>query len=345
MESVCCCNRICSCFAFKPRASSYRCSLAPSIISSQQSYCRAIKSQYHRASSTEKWQTNVAVAKPKKTRQKNFRCECNVASKHNTLSHDARTMLLSSNRGFINGCKPRNATKSQYYRTFSNKKWRTSVADDNPTRKHKNFLCECSVVSEHHISNHHACSMLLSEGTVSSCQTTMQFNGVVKNTRRGSAAADHGYTASPVGDAVLARDDLLGLIAGEDRGLRTQKDVQKRASIIRVIDALTKLGASSTTTDSSLSATWRMIWTTEKEQLFIIEKAPLFGTQAGDNLQVINIARGTLNNIITFPPSGAFVVGSTIEVVSKQRVNFRYYASLYDYYQYHGFLFQTLALP
>jgi hypothetical protein len=36
------------------------------------------------------------------------------------------------------------------------------------------------------------------------------------------------------------------------------------------------------------------------------------------------VQRGTLNNVITFPPSGSFVVDSTIEVVSKQRVNFRF---------------------
>nr|KYP54477.1 hypothetical protein KK1_000665 [Cajanus cajan] len=79
----------------------------------------------------------------------------------------------------------------------------------------------------------------------------------------------------------------------------------------------------SVTTGDALSATWRLLWTTEKEQLFIIEKAPLFGTRAGDVLQVIDVRERTLNNVITFPPDGVFFVRSGIEVASPQRVNFR----------------------
>uniref|UniRef100_A0A0D3BDP5 Plastid lipid-associated protein/fibrillin conserved domain-containing protein n=1 Tax=Brassica oleracea var. oleracea TaxID=109376 RepID=A0A0D3BDP5_BRAOL len=39
-----------------------------------------------------------------------------------------------------------------------------------------------------------------------------------------------------------------------------------------------------------------------ERQLFIIEKAGLFGTRAGEVLQVIDVRKGTLNNVITFPP-------------------------------------------
>lgn len=66
-----------------------------------------------------------------------------------------------------------------------------------------------------------------------------------------------------------------------------------------------------------------MLWTTEKEQLYIIKNAPFFGTKAGDVLQVIDVEKRTLNNVITFPPDGVFFVRSTIEVASSQRVNFR----------------------
>lgn len=84
------------------------------------------------------------------------------------------------------------------------------------------------------------------------------------------------------------------------------------------------LGRGSVTTGDSLSATWRLLWTTEKEQLFIIEKAYLFGTQTGDVLQVIDVGKGTLNNVITFPPDGVFFVRSTIEIATAQRVSFRF---------------------
>ncbi len=84
----------------------------------------------------------------------------------------------------------------------------------------------------------------------------------------------------------MVTDNLLRLIQGEERGLRTQKDAVKRAQIIKAIDALGEVGRDSTTTDSSLTSTWRMLWTTEEEQLFIIKNAHLFGTEAGDILQV-----------------------------------------------------------
>ncbi|XP_022974290.1 probable plastid-lipid-associated protein 11, chloroplastic isoform X2 [Cucurbita maxima] len=120
------------------------------------------------------------------------------------------------------------------------------------------------------------------------------------------------------------KDQLLALISDQERGLKTQKSPQKLASIVKSIDALASLAPNSVTTDDSLSATWRLLWTTEKEQLFIIEKAHLFGTQAGDVLQVIDVKKKSLNNVITFPPDGVFFVRSSIEVASSQRVNFRF---------------------
>lgn len=67
-----------------------------------------------------------------------------------------------------------------------------------------------------------------------------------------------------------------------------------------------------------------MLWTTEKEQLFIIRNAGFFGTETGDVLQVIDIGEGTLNNVITFPPDGVFFVRSSAEPEPPQRVNFRF---------------------
>ncbi|KAF5446193.1 hypothetical protein F2P56_031838 [Juglans regia] len=125
-----------------------------------------------------------------------------------------------------------------------------------------------------------------------------------------------------------AKRHLLSLISDQERGLSTQKDPAKRASIIEAIDALAVLGRDTVTTGDSLSATWRLLWTTEKEQLFIVENARLFGTQAGDVLQVIDVENRTLNNVITFPPDGVFFVRSGIEIASAQRVNFRFTSAI-----------------
>lgn len=128
-----------------------------------------------------------------------------------------------------------------------------------------------------------------------------------------------------------AKQHLLRLISDQDRGLKTQSDPKKLSKIVSAIDALAVLGRDSvTTTGSSLSATWRLLWTTEKEQLFIIKNAPFFGTKAGDVLQVIDVDDKKLNNVITFPPDGVFFVRSDIDIASHQRVNFRYILYLFN---------------
>ncbi|CAN6840686.1 unnamed protein product [Brassica oleracea] len=50
----------------------------------------------------------------------------------------------------------------------------------------------------------------------------------------------------------------------------------------------------------------------------------LFGMRAGEILQVIDVRKGTLNNVITFPPDGVFFVRSDIDISSLQRVNFKF---------------------
>lgn len=90
------------------------------------------------------------------------------------------------------------------------------------------------------------------------------------------------------------------------------------------MDSIADLEKGSVTTGASLSGTWRLLWTTEKEQLFIIKNASVFGTRAGDVLQVIDVEKKKLNNVITFPPHGVFFVRSGIEIASSQRVNFRF---------------------
>ncbi|GMH22380.1 hypothetical protein Nepgr_024223 [Nepenthes gracilis] len=124
--------------------------------------------------------------------------------------------------------------------------------------------------------------------------------------------------------SVSPKTHLLNLISDQERGLKTQKNPKIRTQIVEAIEVLAVIGRDSVTTDSSLSGTWRMMWTTEKEQLFIIQNAYLFGTKVGDVLQAIDVDNFVLNNVITFPPSGVFFVRSNIDIASKQRVNFRF---------------------
>lgn len=44
-------------------------------------------------------------------------------------------------------------------------------------------------------------------------------------------------------------------------------------------------------------------------------------------MQVIDVAASTLQNVITFPPDGAFIVNSGISVAGRQRVDFKFTAA------------------
>ncbi|CAM8923875.1 unnamed protein product [Rhodiola kirilowii] len=146
----------------------------------------------------------------------------------------------------------------------------------------------------------------------------------LRNTRPRSRQQILVSCSTAIPKSTSPKQRLLALISDEERGVKTLKNATKRSEIIAAIDEITELGKGTVTTGDSLSATWRLLWTTEKEQLFIIEKAGVFGTRAGDVLQVIDVKNGVLNNVITFPPDGVFFVRSTIDVASAQRVNFRF---------------------
>lgn len=66
------------------------------------------------------------------------------------------------------------------------------------------------------------------------------------------------------------------------------------------------------------------MWTTEKETLFILQWAGLFGTTAGEVWQVIDTKQGSLTNVIEFPPDGAFIVDSGISIAGADRCEFSF---------------------
>jgi hypothetical protein len=125
-------------------------------------------------------------------------------------------------------------------------------------------------------------------------------------------------TASSASKSALNR--LLTTIEGTDGGLTTNK--ASLATIKECFEELEEIGP--TGTEKSISGTWRLVFTTEKETLFILKNAGLFGTTAGEVFQVIDTAAGTLQNVIEFPPEGAFIVNSSLEWEGNGRTNFKF---------------------
>jgi len=119
-----------------------------------------------------------------------------------------------------------------------------------------------------------------------------------------------------------AVDDILAVVSDTNRGCSTSGS--QRASIDAAIGTLEGAGNDASLFNKGLSATWKLLWTTEKETLFIIRNANLFQTTAGEVYQIIDTDKATLQNVIVFPPKGAFVIETKIEQSGDQRVKFEF---------------------
>ncbi|KAF8065814.1 PAP11 [Scenedesmus sp. PABB004] len=144
--------------------------------------------------------------------------------------------------------------------------------------------------------------------------------------RRGAAARQRQRGAAACAAPPPALEALLADVRSVPQGAPTPPGTAARI-LARVAELRAATAGAATTGDAQLSATWRLLWTTEKETRFIVETvAPLFGTAAGGVFQVIDVAGRRLQNVITFPPDGAFVVDSSIAVQGPQRVAFEFNA-------------------
>eukprot|EP00884_Botryococcus_braunii_P020507 jgi/Botrbrau1/713/Bobra.160_2s0036.1 len=124
-------------------------------------------------------------------------------------------------------------------------------------------------------------------------------------------------------ESVISR--LLSLAEGTNLGTKTDPETKKE--LLRLVDVLEDAQKGAPTTDSRINATWKLLWTTEKETLFIVQNAWIFGTKAGGVYQVIDVDNSKLGNVITFPPDGAFIVDSTLSREGRQRLNFKFTAA------------------
>jgi len=78
-----------------------------------------------------------------------------------------------------------------------------------------------------------------------------------------------------------------------------------------------------------MTGTWRMMWTTEKEILFCVEKG-LFGLPCTDVYQTIDAGAGTLANAIEFTDEGFLKVNSNFKNAEGSRFEFKVSKRLSD---------------
>ena len=96
----------------------------------------------------------------------------------------------------------------------------------------------------------------------------------------------------------------------------------KRHPLVRQLHDVTATSSS----QASLTGSWKLTFTSEQETLFILKNAALFGTEAGDVWQVIDDDANLLQNVITFPPAGRFQVNSSLQTDESKSIrrNFKF---------------------
>jgi len=140
-----------------------------------------------------------------------------------------------------------------------------------------------------------------------------------------------------------AKDKLLELIAESERGT---KATPSRSQIEAAIDALYSVAPRSSLfpTESQISGKWRLVWTSEREVLWLIENSKrIFGANIGEVFQTLELsenAKPQLKNEVVFPPGGLFLVNSSAKSRSEEdqekkntigtRVDFKFSAARLD---------------
>lgn len=105
-----------------------------------------------------------------------------------------------------------------------------------------------------------------------------------------------------------AKRDVMKLVSASRRGVAGPPRAEVEAAIDALLEANAGAGPPS---EAALTACWELAWTSEREVLWLIENAGLFGTETGPVYQSLDLSANTLSNVVTFPPTGAFVVQSS----------------------------------
>lgn len=93
------------------------------------------------------------------------------------------------------------------------------------------------------------------------------------------------YRLRALNSPVESISELMQVVQETDRGMKV--DSEQRRKIEECVRRLEELQEGVETTGIEMSATWKMLWTTEKETLFILKNAHFFNKTPGEVYQVL----------------------------------------------------------
>lgn len=119
-----------------------------------------------------------------------------------------------------------------------------------------------------------------------------------------------------------AKAALLAEIEGTERGFRS--GTSTRRAVEAAVDALAVHSGQSNTSDARLSGCWRLLWTSERETLFLLRNGIPFVGPARESYQLIETRKGRLANVILFGEDSAFSVDASLAVESPTSCTFAF---------------------
>lgn len=138
------------------------------------------------------------------------------------------------------------------------------------------------------------------------------------NSRRVLSRASHVVAASTSSSRL---DELIASCRDDNRGVGSTR----RGEIESMIDKLLLLEEDNeskktkNTDDSRLSARWKLLWTSEQETLFLLEKF-----NNSNAYQTIDVRAKTLSNTVEFAGGNTFLVESEIKIADERKVEFKF---------------------
>ena len=136
-------------------------------------------------------------------------------------------------------------------------------------------------------------------------------------------------TLEPLYGGGPIRGDTLPLLLRTIEGSEIGVLQDSKAQIIDMINMIGQQNMNFVQNDRTfldkISGKWQLLWTTEKETLFFINKG-LFGKAVTNVYQTIDLKQGLLNNLIEFESDRVFSVVGTIEkdLLINSRINFKF---------------------
>ena len=122
----------------------------------------------------------------------------------------------------------------------------------------------------------------------------------------GQAAALNAIVAAKTGP----KQQLLDLCAGSNYGV----EAIDRNRLDELIDELAAANPTPRPAESpKFSGNWKLLWTTESELLFAVEKGLFAAGPCVGVEQTIDVANGRLENVVLFDNDSRLFVGSSIE--------------------------------